>query len=338
MEGSRSSKYKRGLGRAAWRRAHAVADTSPRRRNDRRRRADNKPPQGVYRRKFGDPQDQVWDAPFEFLGTVRNPRRRREPTPEPPDEPQRPQTPDPDDDPDPLLLAAALPRPYYARKERMNHDMEWAGSILHATNAWTYAIDTLVPIARGAAYGGRATSFIRLERLAFKIVASQSAIGLGITNGGSPLHADPVPRYNAMYFRFVVVYDKQSDGSDPTVTPPNVFISTPTYAINALRNVSNVERYEILHDVTFRWQLGEITIGTFSTVPGEFIPWYMISGSAHREEFFIDLDRLVHYSTDAGSVAAISSGNVFVMTAGFSDAYLTGSYFCNCRVTYSDRL
>jgi len=332
MEGSRSSKYKRGLGRAAWRRAHAVADTSPRRRTARRRRDEIPPEQGVYRRKYGNPQEQVWDAPFEFLGTVRNPRRRREPTPEPPDEPQRPQTPDPDDDPDPVLVAAALPIRSLARHERRNLDIEYSGTPVGGLTLWTVPIPTLVGIGRGPGYSERATTFVRVERLAFKITGSHYAHGdaLALT---VPPFPDPFFCPNAMYFRFAVIYDKQSDNTSPTVVYPDVYATGPTRAIDSFRLPALTERYEVLHDQTYRWKLGELSVGDIE-VGGTGAPFWVQTGFIAKEEIFIECNKLVHYSSDVAGVLGITSGNMFYMISFFGVANL--SLTVDSRTTYSD--
>jgi len=335
MEGSRSSKYKRGLGRAAWRRAHAVADTSPRRRTARRRRDESPPDQGVFRRKYGNPQEQVWDAPFEFLGTVRNRRRRREPTPEPPDKAQRPQTPDPDDDPDPVLVAAAIPvRSSLSRRERYNYDLEWSGPVTGWQATWKVPLATIVGIARGSAYDERATSFIRLERIAFKVTAYKWSDGYpqGFI---VPPNPDPLTRYNTCYFRVAIIYDKQSDGTAPTTVAPSVFSTSAGFAINQFRDSVYTERYEVLFDRTYRWRDGVLTYGLVEYA-AVGTPFWMQQGMLGREEEYIDLDKLVHFTTDAGTTASISSGNVFYMMSqiGIDDLNVV----LTSRTTYSDNL
>lgn len=334
MEGSRSSKHSRGFGRAARRVAGAVAPVSPRRRTARRRRASANT-RGVYRVRYNpDPQDDYWDEPFEFLGTQRNPRRPREPSPDGRRVERRPSTPDPDDDPDPVLVAAALPIVPLSRRERRNLDIEYTGTPVGGLSLWTVPIPTVVGIGRGPGYSERATAFVRVERLAFKITGSEYAHGDEL-----PMTVPPFPDSffcpNAMYFRFAVIYDKQSDNTSPTVVYPDVFATGPTLALNSFRLPESTDRYQVLHDQTYRWKKGELSVGNIE-VGGTGVPFWMQTGFIGHEEIFIECDKLVHYSSDVAGVLGITSGNIFYMFSmfGISNLRLT----VNSRTTYSDNL
>lgn len=247
--------------------------------------------------------------------------------------------PDPDDNPG--VNVAAISRPLsLKRNERMNIDTEFYTGVTGGLALWSVPRETFVGIARGSDYAQRATSFVRLERIAVKLIAEQPSISSFNTNTVNPLHADPVNVFNKCFFRLAVIYDKQCDGSDPTLVYPNVYSTAPTYATLSFRNPAFVHRYDVLYDNTFEWETGEITEGTFSTVPGEFTSWWAQTGNRQREEFFIELDKdkLVHFNGDTGAVGTINAGNVFVMFNCIGNTYANTSIWFNVRVTYSDNL
>jgi len=338
MEGSRSGgKRTRLHSYRVSRRAHAVDPPSPRRRTGRRRRVSS-PKQGVFRRRRASPLPDEWegrfdmgDNPIGFRGSNR--RRGRSPSPPWRNVAPRSTPPDPDDDPDPVVVAAALPLVRLDRIERRNLDIQYTGFIGSGSGTWDIPIPSLVGIARGTGYSERATGYVRVERLAFKITAYDSASGLPFvdTIPGIP---DAVAIRNAVYFRFAVIYDKQSDGVSPKVTYPDVFATGPTFAIDSFRLPATVDRYEVLHDCTYRWKDGELTAGAFE-IGGIAEPFWFQTGLMAHEEIFVDCDKLVHYSTTGSTFAAVASGNIFYMCCALGRDF---SLLVNSRTTYSDNL
>jgi len=331
MEGSRP-RGRRLLGHAARRVAGSVRDRSPSPRRRRGRRARRAPVQyRVVRPHIADGWEDA--PPFEFLGTVRNARRRRSPSPpSPPVSPPPP--PDPDDDPVAVGILAALPRVRFDRRERINHDVEWSGTASSFSPNWKVPIPSVVGVVRGSNYGQRATNFIRVKRLGFKVTAYRETSG-----GEVDFAVPPIPlgiaRYSTFYFRIAVIYDKQSDGVDPSSVYPDVFAPGPSYALDTFRLPATTERYEVLHDETYRWRDGEVSLGTLIAA-GEGAPFFVQTGLLGHEEFFVECDKLVHFSSDLGTAAAINSGNIFYMICCLGVA--APNFVINSRTTYSDNL
>jgi len=243
-------------------------------------------------------------------------------------------SPDPDDDPVAAVNLAALPDISFDRRERMNHDVEYSGSLAGGNSDWTIPIPTVVGIARGDDYNQRATFFVRVSRLAFKITALRDAIGSEYTFTVPPF-PDSFTRHNVMYFRFAVIYDKQSRGVNPTSTYPDVFASGPAIAINQFRLPATTKRYEILHDATYRWANGELTSGSVEVAPAVAEPFWVQNGLCAKEEIFVDCDKLVRYSSGSAAVTDVVSGNIFYMLSSVGgDCNLT----VTSRTTYSDNL
>jgi len=245
--------------------------------------------------------------------------------------PRRGVSPDPDDDPVANVVAAPGP---LVRRERQNHDLEYVGTLVGGLSTWKIPIPSLVAIHRGPDYGQRATGYVRVNRLAFKITGKLQAHGAPyvFTIPGLP---DNVSVFNTVYFRFVVVFDKQSDGADPSITYPDVFASGPSMAINEFRLPSNALRYEVLHDQTYRWKAGELTSGLVE-VAGVGEPFWYQTGFVAKEEIFIDCDKIVHFiANNIGNVGDILSGNMFYMCSAFgSNVELT----VTSRTSFSDNL
>jgi len=243
-------------------------------------------------------------------------------------------SPDPDDDPVAGVIQAALPPPRYNRRERMNHDLEYTGSLTGGQALWVVPVPSVVVIAQGPNYNQRATHFVRVSRLAFKITASRQSSGSEYTFTVPPF-PDSFSRYNYMFFRFAVIYDKQCDGADPTVTYPDVFATGPALAINEFRLPATTQRFEVLHDCTYRWHNGELTSGSVEVAPPVQEPFWVQTGLCAKEEIFVDCEKIVRYFTSTGTVSDIVSGNIF---------YMVSSVGGNCnlsvtsRTTYSDNL
>jgi len=338
MEGSRS-RGRRLLGHGARRRAHIVEPPSPRARAARRRRRGS-PQRGVFRRRYNDPNGE-WAADFD-LGLrpadfgARNPRRRRSPSP--PDGgvgARRLGSPDPDDDPDPVVLAAALPKRSLSRRERMNYDLE-SSTVIHGGAAlWTVPVPSIVLLPVGTGYSERATNFVRVNRLAFKISGYTPTEGSAYQFAVAPYPDSISDLHNTVYFRFAVIYDKQCDGVDPTITYPDVYASGPVWALNQYRLPATTSRYEVLHDATYRWKNGELTTGSVEVVPPVQEPFWVQLGMLSKEEIFIDCDKIVRFKSSGGTVADITSGNVFYMICCAGD---DPRIVVTTRVTYSDNL
>lgn len=242
--------------------------------------------------------------------------------------------PDPDDNPG--VNVAAIPRSVsYHRRERMNYDLEWSGAVVGWQSSWRIPLATIVGIGRGPGYDQRATSFINVERVAFKVTAYDLTRG-SVQPFIAPPNPDPVALYDAIYFRIALIYDKQSAGTNPVHTYPNVFSSSMGFALNQFRDPIFTQRYEVLYDKTFRFHRGVLTYGLVE-VASVGTPFYMVQGHVDHEEIFVELSgKLVHYTTDADTTTAISSGNMFYMMSqiGHDDLNVV---LCS-RVTYSDNL
>lgn len=247
-------------------------------------------------------------------------------------------SPDPDDDPAAFNNAAHVLAvlPSFARRDRINHDLQYSGTH-NSGGSWQIPVPTLVGVARGTSYGQRATDFIRVSRLAFKLYVYRSTEGEVV-----PTVTPPIPlslaRYNCVYFRFVVVYDKQSDGVNPTSTYPDVFAAGPAQALQQFRLPATSERFEVLCDRLFEWRDGEITCGNFE-VGGVGEPFYYQTGLTGYDEVFVDCDKLVHYNGIGSTVSSVISGNIYVMmsSVGVSALYPI-SVLLSCRTTFSDNL
>jgi len=243
------------------------------------------------------------------------------------------ESPDPDDDPGPANVLDALPPFRFKRVERRNLDIQYSGYFGSGSGTWDIPIPSLVGLARGAGYAERATGYVRVERLAFKITAYDNAGGLPFvdTIPGIP---DSVARRNAVYFRFAVIFDKQSDGVSPKVTYPDVFATGPTFALDSFRLPATVDRYQVLHDCTYRWKDGELTAGAFE-IGGIAEPFWYQTGLLAHEEIFVDVGKLVHYSSSGNTFAAVASGNMFYMCSAIGRDF---NLVINSRTTYSDNI
>jgi len=331
MEGYRSHKLHRYSAHGAARRAVLAKPPSPRRRVAKRNKGLSS--SARKRRDVRALSPLAWgdeDGPFDlpFVGGTERVRVKRERSP------PRDPSPDPDDDPAPANIRAALPIRPLARRERMNHDVEYTGSLSGGGAAWTVPIPSVVVVAQGAGYAQRATNFIRVSRLAFKITAVRSSSGSENTFTTPPF-PDSFSRYNAMYFRFAVIYDKQCDTADPTVTYPDVFASGPALAINEFRLPATTQRFEVLHDCTYRWKNGELAIGSVEVAPPVQEPFWVQTGLVAKEEIFIDCEKIVRFFTSTGTVSDIVSGNIYYMVCSLGgDVSLT----VTSRTSYSDNL
>jgi len=138
-----------------------------------------------------------------------------------------------------------------------------------------------------------------------------------------------------MYFRFAVIYVKQSRGTNPTPPfNPDFFASGPAIAINQFRLPATTQRYEVLHDQTYSWLNGELTTGLFE-ITGVGEPFWVQNGLCAKEEIFVECEKLVRYSAGSSSVADIVSGNIFYMLSSVGgDCNIT----VTSRTTYSDNL
>lgn len=171
-------------------------------------------------------------------------------------------------------------------------------TISQAANT-TGAVTLLNGIARGDDVSERVGRKVVMRRLTFSLISYVTP-----TTGVDQSH------------RFLLVYDKQSNGSAPAIT--DVLVSASAVA---LPNLNNRLRFVILAD--------EVKALNASAEPGSY--W----ATGMRK---IQLSTTVQFNSgDAGTVADIQTGALYLITIGSEAAGATaGTFSGRTRVEYID--
>lgn len=122
--------------------------------------------------------------------------------------------------------------------------------------------------------------------------------------------------------RVVIVYDRQANAAAPTAA--QVLVANNTYAP---RNLENRRRFKILYDETFG--VGDRITGVAN--PG--------ADFAHYIRWYRKLNHPVTFNSgDAGTIADITSGSVYMLTVSTQGAGATaGSIYYYCRIRFEDK-
>lgn len=189
-----------------------------------------------------------------------------------------------------------------ARGELKSVDTTVAGAVINATGA----LNLVNGIARGDDINERTGREVTLKSIHCRFEPYSTA-----TTGQD------------QWGRIIVVYDRQTNGAAMTIAQLLTAV-TPI----AMRNLENRKRFSVLYDKTFT--LNSSILGAVQ-VPE--------AGGHKYFEFYRRLNHpMVFNSGDAGTVADITSGSVYVITLGSENAGATaGACHLTCRIRYEDK-
>jgi len=125
--------------------------------------------------------------------------------------------------------------------------------------------------------------------------------------------------------RALVVYDKQANAAAPTVAQI-LEGGLDSRVTTRMRNLENRKRFVILMDEVFTVGPLGVNVGALGADPNHVLKWYK---KVHLPVEF--------NSGDAGTVADITTGSLYLVTVGDKDSGETDGFgYGMCRIRYTD--